>query len=58
MCKLIIEQGYNRTEFEYDTALDAAFAAERLKAYATQETNFTIQYELKAQQEGESENEV
>lgn len=44
MCKLIIEQGYNKVEFETQLPTEAGILIETLQPYVKKDTKFTIEY--------------
>lgn len=46
MCKLIIEQEYNRVELVFDDTVQASTYIESLIPYTTKKTKFTIECEV------------
>ena len=53
MCKLVIEQNYNKVEFEFKDASDAGVMIERLVKHAARKTIFTVVCELESEEKGE-----
>lgn len=53
MCKLIIEQGYNKVEIETQLPTEAGILIETLQPYVKKDTKFTIEYEIEYEKENE-----
>ena len=53
MCKLIIEQGYNRVILETALPTEAGIIIETLQPYVKEDTKFTIEHEITYEKENE-----